>query len=190
MGAFGRGRVLHTSERVLLRSHLPAFVIRTEYSNRVKPGGIAWPLRQRDSNFWTSSSTLRSDSVPRRRLRAKSDAAAGNMYRGTTMAGIIMDEAGHDPKRGFSGGYEMETLSLGLPFMATFLNPGAWGRSFTTSYRRLFEHGRDVARRRGPAAGDQPGHARSGGRRRRLRSVRGATVSKTRSMPRFPARGF
>ena len=28
------------------------------------------------------------------------------------MAGIIMDEARHDPKRGFSGGYEMETLSL------------------------------------------------------------------------------
>jgi choline dehydrogenase-like flavoprotein len=56
-----------------------------------------------------------------------------HMYRGTTMAGIIMDEARHDPKRGFSGGYEMETLSLGLPFMAAFLNPGAWGRSFTTA---------------------------------------------------------
>jgi choline dehydrogenase-like flavoprotein len=56
-----------------------------------------------------------------------------HMYRGTTMAGIIMDEAKHDPKRGFSGGYEMETLSLGLPFMAAFLNPGAWGRSFTTA---------------------------------------------------------
>jgi choline dehydrogenase-like flavoprotein len=48
-----------------------------------------------------------------------------HMYRGTTMAGIITDEARHDPKRGFSGGYEMETLSLGLPFMAAFLNPGA-----------------------------------------------------------------
>ena len=56
-----------------------------------------------------------------------------HMYRGTTMAGIIMDEAPHDPKRGFNGGYEMETLSLGLPFMAAFLNPGAWGRSFTTA---------------------------------------------------------
>ena len=40
---------------------------------------------------------------------------ARSMYRGTTMAGIIMDESHHDPKRGFSGGYEMETLSLGLP---------------------------------------------------------------------------
>ncbi|SMF75470.1 Choline dehydrogenase [Tistlia consotensis] len=54
-----------------------------------------------------------------------------NMYRGTTMAGIIQDEAGHDPSRGFAGGYEMETLSLGLPFMAAFLDPGAWGREFT-----------------------------------------------------------
>jgi choline dehydrogenase-like flavoprotein len=55
------------------------------------------------------------------------------MWRGTTMAGIIQDEARHDPSRGFVGGYEMETLSLGLPFMAAFLNPGAWGREFTTA---------------------------------------------------------
>jgi len=54
-----------------------------------------------------------------------------NMYRGTTMAGIIKDEARYDPARGFVGGYEMETLSLGLPFMAAFLDPGAWGRDFT-----------------------------------------------------------
>jgi len=53
-----------------------------------------------------------------------------NMYRGTTMAGIISDEGGNDPNRGFVGGYEMETLSLGVPFMAAFLNPGAWGREF------------------------------------------------------------
>ena len=55
------------------------------------------------------------------------------MWRGTTMAGIIQDEARLDPKRGFVGGYELETLSLGLPFMAAFLNPGAWGREFTTA---------------------------------------------------------
>jgi choline dehydrogenase-like flavoprotein len=54
------------------------------------------------------------------------------MYRGTTMAGVIQDEAIFDPKRGFAGGYEMETLSLGLPFMAAFLDPGAWGPGFTT----------------------------------------------------------
>jgi choline dehydrogenase-like flavoprotein len=56
-----------------------------------------------------------------------------HMYRGTTMAGIVQDEARNNPKRGFVGGYEFETLSLGLPFMAAFLNPGEWGRSFTTA---------------------------------------------------------
>ena len=55
------------------------------------------------------------------------------MWRGTTMAGIITDEARHDPSRGFVGGYEMETLSLGIPFMAAFLDPGAWGREFTSA---------------------------------------------------------
>jgi choline dehydrogenase-like flavoprotein len=56
-----------------------------------------------------------------------------HMYRGTTMAGIVRDEARFDTSRGFAGGYELETLSLGLPFLAAFLNPGAWGRSFTSA---------------------------------------------------------
>ena len=56
-----------------------------------------------------------------------------HMYRGTTMAGIIRDEAKNNPARGFVGGYEMETLSIGLPFMAAFLNPGGWGRTFTSA---------------------------------------------------------
>ncbi|MEP0961796.1 MAG: GMC family oxidoreductase [Roseobacter sp.] len=55
------------------------------------------------------------------------------MWRGTTMAGIVQDESRHDPERGFVGGYELETLSLGLPFMAAFLDPGAWGREFTSA---------------------------------------------------------
>jgi choline dehydrogenase-like flavoprotein len=59
-----------------------------------------------------------------------------HMFRGTTMAGVIQDEAGHDPRRGFAGGYELETLSLGLPFMAAFLDPGAWGSEFA----RKMEH--------------------------------------------------
>ena len=54
-----------------------------------------------------------------------------HMYRGTTMAGIIRDEAVHDTKRGFAGGYELETLALGVPFMAAFLDPGGWGADFT-----------------------------------------------------------
>ncbi len=53
-----------------------------------------------------------------------------HMYRGTTMAGIVRDEAAHNPKRGFVGGYELETLALGIPFMAAFLNPGGWGADF------------------------------------------------------------
>ena len=63
-----------------------------------------------------------------------------HMYRGTTMAGIVRDEAVHKPSRGFVGGYEMETISLGVPFMAAFLNPGGWGREFTSaldSYDRM-----------------------------------------------------
>jgi choline dehydrogenase-like flavoprotein len=55
-----------------------------------------------------------------------------HMYRGTTMAGIIRDESTNNPKRGFVGGYEMETISLGLPFAAAFFDPGAWGRGFTS----------------------------------------------------------
>ena len=54
-----------------------------------------------------------------------------HMYRGTTMAGIISDESRHDTRRGFAGGYEMETLALGLPFMAAFLDPGTWGDEFS-----------------------------------------------------------
>jgi choline dehydrogenase-like flavoprotein len=54
-----------------------------------------------------------------------------HFYRGTTMAGIISDESKHNTKRGFVGGYEMETLALGLPFMAAFLNPGDWGDEFS-----------------------------------------------------------
>jgi choline dehydrogenase-like flavoprotein len=56
-----------------------------------------------------------------------------HMYRGTTMAGIVRDEAALNTKRGFVGGYELETLSLGLPFMAAFLEPGAWGRGFAAA---------------------------------------------------------
>ena len=62
-----------------------------------------------------------------------------NFYRGTTMAGIITDESRHDTSRGFVGGYEMETLGLGLPFMAAFLNPGAWGREFSAAMD-MYDH--------------------------------------------------
>jgi len=53
------------------------------------------------------------------------------------MPAIITDEDRHDPKRGFAGGYEMETLSLGLPFMAAFLNPGAWAANSPTRWTTM-----------------------------------------------------
>ncbi len=53
------------------------------------------------------------------------------MNRGTVMAGIVADEAELNLKRGFAGGFELETISLGLPFAAAFLKPGAWGRDYT-----------------------------------------------------------
>jgi len=59
-----------------------------------------------------------------------------NFERGTQMAGIIKDEAGFNPKRGFAGGYEIETLpGFGLAGLATNLVPGAWGRD----YARIME---------------------------------------------------
>lgn len=62
-----------------------------------------------------------------------------NFNRGTTMAGIVKDESIHDEKRGFAGGYELETLALGLPFMAAFLDPGAWGEKFSY-FLENYEH--------------------------------------------------
>jgi choline dehydrogenase-like flavoprotein len=53
------------------------------------------------------------------------------------MAGIITDESRHDTSRGFAGGYEMETIAVGLPFLAAFLDPGAWGRDFADSMDRF-----------------------------------------------------
>jgi len=55
------------------------------------------------------------------------------------MAGIISDESKNDPSRGFVGGYEMETLSLGVPFMAAFLDPGSWGREFASALD-MYDH--------------------------------------------------
>jgi choline dehydrogenase-like flavoprotein len=51
--------------------------------------------------------------------------------RGTQMAGIVKDEQRHDPKRGFAGGYEMETLpGFGLAGVAGNTLPTAWGKDY------------------------------------------------------------
>ena len=115
-----------------------------------------------------------------------------HMYRGTTMAGIIRDEAAFNPQRGFMGGYEMETISIGLPFMAAFLNPGAWGPHLHDLDGGLSPHGGHVAHRRGHAAGDEPHHARPGrqGQERhagRERALRRPPQRRRDAQPRLPA---
>ena len=50
--------------------------------------------------------------------------------RGTQMAGLIEDEAGHDPKRGFAGGYHFETIPLGFAVFGAVMMPGAWGEAY------------------------------------------------------------
>ena len=52
-------------------------------------------------------------------------------HRGTVGQTVLLDEWGHDEKRGFAGGYVMIGFSLGLPYYAAFMDPGAWGRAFT-----------------------------------------------------------
>lgn len=51
-----------------------------------------------------------------------------HMYRGTAQSGIVMDEAGLRPSRGFVGGYQLELLPQGLPSFAQNVIPGGWGR--------------------------------------------------------------
>lgn len=61
------------------------------------------------------------------------------MYRGTSVAAVVADEARHDPRRGFAGGYYLEGLSLGLPFVAAFMKPGGWGREVTSALD-MYDH--------------------------------------------------
>lgn len=74
------------------------------------------------------------------------------MYRGTSISAVVADEARHDTRRGFAGGYYLEGLSLGLPFVAAFMKPGGWGRDVTSAID-LYDHmtcvwvcGEDLAR--------------------------------------------
>jgi len=53
------------------------------------------------------------------------------MNRGVTMGGTIYDEARHDPRRGFAGGYLLQATQVGVPFFTAVINPTGWGRGFT-----------------------------------------------------------
>jgi choline dehydrogenase-like flavoprotein len=60
-------------------------------------------------------------------------------YRSEALAGFVSGESGHDPDRGFAGGFYMEPLSLGVPLMAALIDPGAWGPEFTATMA-AYEH--------------------------------------------------
>ncbi len=63
-----------------------------------------------------------------------------NMHRGITVSGALFDEARHDPKRGFAGGYLIETMALAPSTLAMLLDPADWGErnaSFIGSYDHL-----------------------------------------------------
>jgi len=61
-----------------------------------------------------------------------------NMYRGARQTGILFDEQGHDPGRGFAGGYQLQ--SHGFDPLTTSNLIGGWGRGltvFTDNYTNL-----------------------------------------------------
>jgi choline dehydrogenase-like flavoprotein len=71
-------------------------------------------------------------------------------WRGATLAGVIEDEAIHDPHRGFAGGYRIELVTLDLPTLPLVGLPYGWGRDFASimeNYRNLagmFINGEDM----------------------------------------------
>jgi choline dehydrogenase-like flavoprotein len=54
-----------------------------------------------------------------------------HLYKGPQVAGVIRDETRHDPKRGFSGGFQMHIVGLSPGSLADLMLQGKWGREFT-----------------------------------------------------------
>jgi choline dehydrogenase-like flavoprotein len=62
------------------------------------------------------------------------------MWRGTSQAGLIEDEAIQDPKRGFNGGYYFELVNFDIGSLPLAALPYGWGRdyaSFMEGYRNM-----------------------------------------------------
>ena len=53
---------------------------------------------------------------------------AVNFHRGTQVGGLIRDEARHDPRRGFVGGYVIAPVPLSPENLAANVMPGKWGK--------------------------------------------------------------
>lgn len=75
-----------------------------------------------------------------------------HMNHGVTMSGTIYDEARMDTKRGFAGGYLMQGVQVGVPFLAAVIQPDGWGRDFTKFIERyshlagIWMNGEDMPR--------------------------------------------
>jgi choline dehydrogenase-like flavoprotein len=76
-----------------------------------------------------------------------------HFWRGATLAGVVLDETKHDPKRGFAGGYHLEMAALDLPSIAIAGFPQTlWGRELgfvMDRYRNIagiFVNGEDLPR--------------------------------------------
>ncbi len=75
-----------------------------------------------------------------------------NLHRGTHQAGVVLDERGHDPARGFAGGILYLTVPFTPETFSKLLMPGGWGRDLTAVLERydhlaaMLVHGEDMAR--------------------------------------------
>ena len=104
----------------------------------VAGNAVATPmlLLQSESGKYPTGLANSTDQVGRYYMRHTTGSVFGVMpgpvywNRGTQMAGLIEDEAGHDPKRGFAGGYHFETIPLGFAVFAAVMMPGAWGEAY------------------------------------------------------------
>ena len=83
-----------------------------------------------------------SDQVGRNYMRQVATTVLGLMpgevhfYKGAQTAGVIRDEVKHDTTRGFSGGYQMHTLSLGPERVAAIMDPNGWGKNYAALLRK------------------------------------------------------
>jgi choline dehydrogenase-like flavoprotein len=74
-----------------------------------------------------------------------------HLYRGTHQAGVVTDDRGYDPQRGFVGGVLYLTVPFTPDVMAKIMMPGAWGERLTsvienyTSLAAMLVHGEDMA---------------------------------------------
>ena len=66
-----------------------------------------------------------------------------HMYRGIQNGGQIYDEGGHDPARGFAGGFIFVSAMFGLPNYAALLSPRSWGRDYA-GWIEAYAHVADI----------------------------------------------